>query len=80
MVEVGVYRLFYKSLKIKSKFKLAAVRSCTMETKYFSKGVTSTSYGTKKTSPGQSYTNLMLLKKGRKMGGMQKMLVAAAPS
>ena len=80
MVEVGVYRLFYKSLKIKSKFKLAAVRSCTMETKYFSDRVKSTSFGAEKSSPGESYPNLMLLKKGRKMGGMQKMLVAAAPS
>ena len=79
VVEVDAYRVFYKCLKIKSKFKLAAFLSYTMETKYFSKRVTSTSFGAKTTSPGQSYTNLSLLKNGRKVGGIQKMLVAAAP-
>ena len=80
MVEVDVYRVFYKCLKIKSKFKLAAFLSNIMETKYFSQRVKSTSFGTKKPSSEQSYTNLRLLKKGRKIGDIQKMLVAAAPS
>ena len=80
MVEVDVYRLFYKSLKIKSKFKLTAFLSNTMETKYFSDRVKSTSFGAEKSSPGESYPNLRLLTKGRKIGGMQKMLVASSPS
>ena len=51
-----------------------------METKYFSDRVKSTSFGAEKSSPGESYPNLRLLKKGRKIGGMQKMLVASSPS
>ena len=51
-----------------------------MEAKYFSERVKSTSFGTKKSSPGQSYTMLRLLKRGRKIGDMQKMLVATASS
>ena len=36
MVEVDVYRVFYKSFETKSKFKLTVFLSNTMETKYFS--------------------------------------------
>ena len=69
MVEVDVYSVFYKCLKIKSKLKLAAFLSYTIETKYFSERVTSTSFRSKKPSSGQSYTNLRLLKQGPKDGG-----------
>ena len=68
MVEVDLYRLFYKSLKIKSKFKLTAFLSNTMKTNYLSERVKSTSFGTKKTSPGQSYTNLRLLQRAKRWG------------
>ena len=72
--------MFYKCLKIKSKFKLTTFLCNMMETKYFSERVKSTSFGGKKSTPGQLYTNLRLLKRGRKIGDMQKMLVATAPS
>ena len=70
MVKVDLYRLFYKSLKIKSKFKLATFRSYTMEIKYFSERVASTSFGTKKNISWAIVHKFDAVKKGPKDGGM----------
>jgi len=65
---ICIYRVFYKCLKINSKFKLAVFLSYTMETKYFSERVTSSSFSAKKSSSGQLYTKPSLLKRAKRWG------------
>ena len=79
MAEVDVYKVFCKSLKIKSKFKLTAFLYNMTETKYFFERVTFCLFCTQKTSPGPSNATLRLLLKRAKKRGLQKMKVAAFP-